>query len=190
MRRISLGVAAGALALLVAGTALAGIVGLRPGGVGGLGPSAPQSLSPAPDRTRPERPHRPRPRHRREVLVVPFFHGDRRTRVERETVLVPVPAPTPEPEAAPPPPPDPHGAIRRLPARGAAPATAVPAAGAAIAPDVPLVILDWRVHALPEPPPGEIWVRLRGEVLRIDATSRVVRANGVAPAAAAAPAPD
>lgn len=188
MRRIRLGVAVGALACLVAGSALAGIVGLRPGGVGGLGPSAPPSLSPAPDRARPERPHRPHPRHRREVLVVPFFHGERRTRVERETVFIPVPAP--EPEAAPPSPPDPHGAIRRLPARGAAPAAAVPAAGAAIAPDVPLVILDWRVHALPEPPPGEIWVRLRGAVLRIDATSRVVRANGVAPPAGAAPVPD
>lgn len=183
--------AAGAAALLIAAGAQAGIIGLRPGGVGGLGPSAPHSLAPDRDRGRPERPRPPRPRpprphpgHPRPIPFVPFFfYGDDRRDPETIIVPVPLPGPAPEPEAAPPPPPDPQGPVRRLPARGREDAAATPAVGAAINPDVPLVILDWRTHALPEPPPGEVWVRLRREVLRIDATTRVVRAAGLPPSA-------
>ncbi|MBK0398596.1 RcnB family protein [Limibaculum sp. M0105] len=185
MRPITAGIAASAISLLIANAAFAGIIGLRPGGVGGLGPSAPHSIAPKPHdgprRGKPRPPwrpdHRPRPPHRYRPhgLFFPFFVE--RDRSEPETVYVPVPFPEPPPpEVTPPEPLDPRGSIRRLPARGASAPDATPAVGAAIAPGVPLVILDWRLHDLPEPPAGEQWVRLRREVLRIDATTRVVRA--------------
>lgn len=186
MRPITAGLAGTALLLLLADAAAAGIVGLRPGGVRGLGPSAPHSIAPkAKPGGRhdvphpPHRPgHRPRPPHGHLPygFVVPFYVAP--DPAEPETIYVPAPEPEqPTPEAPPPEPLDPKGTIRRIPARGVAAPDTAPALGAAIAQDVPLVILDWRAHDLPEPPPGDVWVRLRRDVLRIDATTRVVHAR-------------
>ncbi len=88
-----------------------------------------------------------------------------------------IPPPEEEPAAASPPvepapPPDPRGpAIRH--ARGTVPAAQY-VIGEPLAAAVPHVTLDWRLHALPEPPPGLIYARVGRDVLLITAVSRVV----------------
>jgi Ni/Co efflux regulator RcnB len=163
------------IAVALAVPASGGIVGLRPGGAKGLGPSQPAALS---SRPRPERPHWRHKRPRRPVI--PVIIG--RERVERETVFVPVPvaipAPPPRP-VIPEPPPDPRGPAARLPARGVIADRVTLTAGDTIDGGVPLVMLDWRGHALPEPAPGDAWVRLGRQVVLIEiATRRVVATRG------------
>lgn len=171
--------AAGLVAILGTLPAAGGIVGLKPGGAGGLGWSQPKALTGGRE-AMPKHHARPRPwrRHPRRVFVPVYVDRD----IEiRETVILPVPVPAarPEPPPEPAPPPDPRGAVALIPARGG-PAWREPLGpGSRIAPDVPLVMLDWRLHDLPEPPPGEVWVRLRRQVYRIDPTTRLVR--GLAP---------
>lgn len=177
---LAIAMTAGVVVFALAAPAPAGIVGLRSGGPSGLGPSSPASLQPRPDRIPSMTPDRPRPprKHRRRAFLPIFIDDDWR---ERETVYVPVPVPQPPPEATPAPvpesvPPDPRGPIRRLPAPGIASAHHRLTPGEAIDPLEPIVTLDWRAHDLPEPEPGEIWVRLSRQVLRIDAGTREVLA--------------
>jgi hypothetical protein len=122
----------------------------------------------------PGRPVRPRPPRERPFLFFPHIHDDDD---DDRIIVIPAP-PAPPPEAAPAaapepaPPPDPRGpAIYR--ARGAGPALAY-AVGEPLPADVPHVALDWRIHGLPEPPPGLAYARVGRDVLLIDPASRVV----------------
>ena len=118
----------------------------------------------------------------------PFVYSDDDDDDEGDVLVVPIPVPQPREElAAPPEPPDPRGSFTRIPARGVASSRQPFEPGATIGAGVPVVVLDWRTHALPEPPPGQMWVRVAGQVLRIDSASREILA--LAPDAAPASAP-
>ena len=104
------------------------------------------------------------------VLVVPYAVSAERV-IIRETVVAPPPAPVAVRQAAPPEPPDPQGRARTVAARGAeAPREWV--LGAALPPDLPHVALAPGTYGLPQPPPGQIYARVNGDVLRIEAGSR------------------
>ena len=47
--------------------------------------------------------------------------------------------------------------------------------GEALPPNLPHVTLDWRQFDLPEPPPGQIYARVKRDVLLITATGRIVK---------------
>ncbi len=91
----------------------------------------------------------------------------------------PPPAAPPPPVVAapvePPPPPDPRGPLRLNPARGVLPAGPAYEVGEALPIDLPHVTLDWRQFDLAEPPPGQIYARVKSDVLLITATGRVVQ---------------
>jgi hypothetical protein len=99
--------------------------------------------------------------------------------IERETIIVPQ-APPPAPvTAAPPPvtaaptasPLDPQGTARTVSARGEyRPREWV--LGAPLPPDLPHVTLDPSAYGLPAPPDGQLYARVEGDVLRIEAGSR------------------
>ncbi|MEM9146048.1 MAG: RcnB family protein [Pseudomonadota bacterium] len=130
------------------------------------------------------RPYRPRRKTgQRLVLIDRGDPLDRLSPPEQQIILVPGP---PEPEtttpetttpgaAEPDPgPPDPASPIRRSFARGAAVPPPRYRIGQALPRRLPQVTLNWRSYALPEPPPGEIYVRVGRDLLRIEAASRVV----------------
>jgi len=124
---------------------------------------------------------RPRPRYRNPG---PRFYYERgyyddenslRARLpRREAVRTPPeePAPEPEPDRGPPDPGSPRTVI--VPRGADAPPEPQVEIGAPLPEGRPLVTLDWRVYELPEPGPGEIYVRLGRDVLLINATSREV----------------
>jgi Nickel/cobalt transporter regulator len=91
----------------------------------------------------------------------------------------PPPAAPPPPVVAapvePPPPPDPRGPLRSSPARGILPAGPAYTIGEALPRGLPHVTLDWRQFDLAEPPPGQIYARVKSDVLLITATGRVVK---------------
>jgi Ni/Co efflux regulator RcnB len=47
--------------------------------------------------------------------------------------------------------------------------------GEALPSDLPHVTLDWRQFDLPEPPAGQIYARVKRDVLLITATGRIVK---------------
>jgi Ni/Co efflux regulator RcnB len=113
-------------------------------------------------------------RHDRFHHLVPRF---RVYRADREPEPAPPAPPAPPEVAAPPepaPPPDPRGPLWLTPARGAAPEAERWQLGEALPPGLPHVTLDWRLHGLPAPPPGRIYVRVGRDVLLITAGERVV----------------
>lgn len=149
--------------------------------LGYIAPGRPMARDPGPPRPPPRfGGHRDRHDGKRRFRRPHFpIIVERERRVETRIVEVPVETPPPEkPETAPPPPPDPRGTFRRLPARGTGASRPVPEPGAVIAAGRPLVLLDWRAYALPEPGPGQSWVRLGRAVLLIDLDTREVIAAG------------
>lgn len=123
------------------------------------------------------REHRRRKYHRNDR---PIYYGD--TIRRDETIVVvprPVPAPPPPeidvvvPVPVPVPVPDVRGP-RFAPARGVLPSVPPFAVGQPLPPREPFVTLDWWRFDLPEPPPGQQYVRMGRDVLLIDSTSRMV----------------
>ena len=107
----------------------------------------------------------------RPVVVVPPYSTERV--IVYDTVIAP-PPPAPQVPAspeAPPPPLDPEGGARTLSAPGAAPPREW-VLGAVLPPDLPHVGLDAAAYGLPPPPDGQIYARVDGDVLRIDAGTR------------------
>ncbi|MEM6905873.1 MAG: RcnB family protein [Pseudomonadota bacterium] len=97
-----------------------------------------------------------------------------RYRNSKRVVVTPTPTPVPPPEPEPvaaPSPPDLRGP-RFTPARGLRRAQAPLAEGGFLPRRLPVVSLDWRSYELPEPGPGELYVRVSGQVLLIDPASR------------------
>ena len=86
------------------------------------------------------------------------------------------PAPPPEPEVEPEPL-DPAGAMRLVAARGSGLIDRPWTVGEPLPAGLPHVTLDPRHYDLPAPPPGQIYARVRHDVLLIDPMSRVVHAE-------------
>jgi hypothetical protein len=125
---------------------------------------------------RPERQERQDRRSRRFYpnYLPRYFRSYRDDEVER--VPAPVVVAPPAPVVAPPvatPPPDPRGPLR-LPARGATPVPPPFTVGQPLPSDLPHVTLDWQQYDLPEPPPGQLYARVGGNVLLISADDRIV----------------
>lgn len=123
--------------------------------------------------------HRDRRHHRahglldRSIVIVPDVQTERV--IERETVVISAPPPpaqfAPVPQPAPPTALDPQGQARTVPARGVGqPREWV--LGAVLPPDLPVVLLDPAAYGLPQPPDGQIYIRVDGDVLRIQADTR------------------
>ena len=109
-------------------------------------------------------------RRARPLLVVPYAPPRERV-IVRETVVTPPPAPVAAAPAPPPEPLDPRGHARTVPARGAGlPREWV--LGDVLPADLPHVALEPDVYGLPQPPSGQIYARVDGDVLRIDASTR------------------
>ena len=135
---------------------------------------------------RPRRPHGPhkhwrphpwfgnviaRPPKPRPVLILPYAVPRERV-IIRESVVAPPPAPAePIPVAAPPQPLDPQGRARTVAARGAE-RTREWVLGAVVPRDLPQVMLEPAAYGLPQPPSGQIYARVDGDVLRIETGSR------------------
>ena len=82
------------------------------------------------------------------------------------------PAPMPEPVAAVPP--DPGSPRPVALARGADAPGPGYEIGQPLPGDIPQVTLNWRAYGLPEPPAGQIYARVYGEILLLDAADRRV----------------
>lgn len=98
------------------------------------------------------------------------------SRVEREVVIIeraPVERPVPEPAPESTAPPDPSAPFAGLRPRGAG-SPPVPEVGATLPEGVAYVALDWRTYGLERPPAGQIYARIRRNILRIDPTNRRV----------------
>ncbi|MEO1492595.1 MAG: RcnB family protein [Pseudomonadota bacterium] len=110
------------------------------------------------------------------VVFVPL----RRRSVVRETIIREVPAeapPAPQPVVVPEAVPlDPQGTSRIVPARGRITPPTIYELGAFLPPNRPYVTLDHRRYGLPAPPVGEIYARVGRDVLRIDPSTREIRA--------------
>lgn len=126
------------------------------------------------DRWKDRRDRRGHHRHRKQRPLIVLQPGTTRI-IERETVIIQPPAAAPPPAPpvakAPPPPPDPHGRARTLPARGAT-GPREWALGDTLPHGVPHVTLDPVAYGLPRPPDGQLYARVGGDVLRIEAGSR------------------
>jgi len=107
---------------------------------------------------------------RRSLLVVPYAEPFERV-IVHETVIAPPPAPVAEMPAQPPETLDPRGRARTLSARGAEPPREW-VLGDVLPADMPHVALDPDSYGLPQPPDGQIYARVDGDVLRIDADTR------------------
>lgn len=106
----------------------------------------------------------------RAVVVVPA--APQPPVIVRETIVMP-PAPPPAPVEVlgPPAPLDPAGRARTVSVLGGgAPREWV--LGAVLPPDIPYVTLAPLAFGLPVPPPGQIYIRVDGDVLRIEAGTR------------------
>ncbi len=108
--------------------------------------------------------------HRRRPLLVVPYAAPRERVIVRETVTTP-PAPVAEVPGPPPRPLDPRGRARTLSARGAE-HTREWVLGDVLPADLPHVALDPAAYSLPQPPDGQIYARVDGDVLRIDADTR------------------
>jgi len=100
--------------------------------------------------------HIPRPRQ-----------GSRTKQAPRQVEPSPAPAPAVAPA-------EPRGPLRLRPARGVAPAETAYSLGEALPPNLPHVTLNWQQFDLPEPPPGQLYVRIGNDVLLITAAGRIV----------------
>ena len=112
--------------------------------------------------------------HRKRIFLVPVRE---RTRFEPEPRPV-EPQPKPQKPAKPAivvdkTPPDPSGHSRIIRARGAASRPEI-AIGTVLPSNLPHVTLDPVRYDLPPVPPGQIYARVRGQVLLIDAVTRLV----------------
>lgn len=106
----------------------------------------------------------------RPLLFVPYAAPRERV-IVRETVVAPRPAPVAAVPAPPPEPLDPRGHARTMPARGAGqPREWV--LGDVLPAELPHVALEPAAFGLPQPPSGQIYARVEGNVLRIDASTR------------------
>lgn len=185
------GLLAGLLAILAAGliTGLLGLSLLAPAATHAAEiefrlktPSLRIGIGKADPQTRPDRSHprRDRPashrrhRPRRQVLYVPY-----RVRETSRPAVPTDPAPTlpdrPVAETEAPAPPSPRAAAGIYQARGRV--QHVFAVGDALPPTLPHVTQHAGRYDLPPPPPNEIYARVRAQVLRITATTRVVTAD-------------
>lgn len=143
---------------------------LRPGaGRTGRGASSPR-LRPDEDTTetpRVRKTDRERRRWHRPVIIdreraPPADPPEDATPAEKDKTV--------EPSARPP---DPGGEIGRYPARGWTPLKQW-TVGQILPPRLPHVKLSYKAYGLPKPPDGQIYARVRGDVLLIDAVTRRV----------------
>jgi Ni/Co efflux regulator RcnB len=98
--------------------------------------------------------------------------GSRTKQAPRQVEPSPVPEPAPAPAAAPA---EPRGPLRLRPVRGVAPAEAAYSLGEALPPNLPHVTLKWQQFDFPEPPPGQLYVRVGNDVLLITTVGRIVK---------------
>lgn len=91
-----------------------------------------------------------------------------------EVPAKPAPEPEPDPEPIAETPPDPASPRPVAIARGADVAGPGYEIGQPLPPDTPQVTLNWRAYGLPEPPAGQIYARVRGDILLIDTADRRV----------------
>ena len=112
------------------------------------------------------------PYHRRPRVIV-YRDREREERIPRDPVAIPPVATQPVIPASPPAEPEPlapEGHARVTSAPGAVPARFRP--GDRLPAGVPHVTLDPERYGLPRPPEGEIYARVRTQVLRITNTDR------------------
>lgn len=83
-------------------------------------------------------------------------------------------APAPESDPVAEAPPDPASPRPVAVARGAETAAPGYEIGQPLPADTPQVTLNWRAYGLPEPPAGQVYARVRGEILLLDAADRLV----------------